>query len=75
MARPSAASVLPRLRLLATGGTIAGAQTDKARRGYKAAAFSTDALIAAVPQLTELAQVEVEQAPRSEARIWMKRRG
>lgn len=52
---------LPRLRLLATGGTIAGAQTGKLPRGYQAAAFSTDALIAAVPQLAELARLEVEQ--------------
>lgn len=49
---------LPRVRLLATGGTIAGAQTSG--RSYKAAAFSTDALIAAVPQLTALAQIDVE---------------
>jgi L-asparaginase len=54
-------SVLPRLRLLATGGTIAGAQTKGDGRGYKAAAFSVDALIAAVPQLAALAQLEVEQ--------------
>jgi L-asparaginase len=50
----------PRIRLLATGGTIAGAQT-RGGRGYQAAAFSTDALISAVPQLAELADVEVEQ--------------
>src|ERR1044072_622462 len=53
--------VLPRLRLLATGGTIAGAQTGRQQRGYKAAAFSTEALIAAVPQLAELARLDVEQ--------------
>ena len=51
---------LPRIRVLATGGTIAGAQT-KGARGYRAAAFSVDALIAAVPQLCELAQLEVDQ--------------
>ncbi len=51
---------LPRIRILATGGTIAGAQIDGAR-SYKAAAFSVEALIAAVPQLTELAHLEVEQ--------------
>jgi L-asparaginase len=57
MARPVAS--LPRIRVLATGGTIAGAQATGAR-GYKAAAFSIDALIAAVPQLATLAQLEVE---------------
>ena len=56
----SAASTLPRIRVLATGGTIAGAQTDGAR-GYKAAAFSVEALIAAVPQLSTLARLDVEQ--------------
>jgi L-asparaginase len=50
----------PRIRILATGGTIAGAQIE-GERGYKAAAFSVEALIAAVPRLAELAQLEVEQ--------------
>jgi L-asparaginase len=50
----------PRVRLLATGGTIAGAQAKGGARGYRAAALSTESLIAAVPQLTELAEVEVE---------------
>src|SRR6218665_2669891 len=58
---PFPARELPRLRLLATGGTIAGAQLSPAKRGYKAAAFSTDSLIAAVPQLAELARIDVEQ--------------
>ncbi len=49
----------PRIRLLSTGGTIAGAQTGGGR-GYKAAAFSTEALLSAVPQLAELATLEVE---------------
>lgn len=56
----STASNLPRIRVLATGGTIAGAQVGGAR-GYKAAAFSVDALIAAVPQLSTLARLDVEQ--------------
>ncbi|ACB74433.1 type II asparaginase [Opitutus terrae] len=59
---PSASSApLPRIRLLATGGTIAGAQTDAVARGYHAAAFSIDALVAAVPQLATLARLDVEQ--------------
>ena len=56
----AAMSSLPRIRLLATGGTIAGAQTD-GERGYRAAAFSVEALVAAVPQLATLARIEVEQ--------------
>lgn len=51
----------PSIRVLATGGTIAGAQTGEGARGYKAAAFSADALIAAVPHLTDLAELNVEQ--------------
>lgn len=47
--------------MLATGGTIAGAQTAASERGYRAAAFSIDALIAAVPQISSLATLDVEQ--------------
>jgi L-asparaginase len=58
----AAKSSLPCIRVLATGGTIAGAQTvDAGGRGYQAAAFSIEALIAAVPQLAALAHLEVEQ--------------
>lgn len=53
-------SALPRVCLLATGGTIAGAQAGANKRGYKAAAFSVENLIAAVPQLAELARLDVE---------------
>jgi hypothetical protein len=56
------AAPLPRIRLLATGGTIAGAQT--AGRGYRAAALSIEALVAAVPQLATLAQLEFEQVAK-----------
>lgn len=52
-------AALPRIRILATGGTIAGAQVD-GTRGYKAAALSTDALLAAVPQVSALAHLDVE---------------
>ncbi|HWA86361.1 MAG TPA: asparaginase domain-containing protein [Opitutus sp.] len=51
---------LPRVRVLATGGTIAGAQVAGAR-GYQSAVLSIDALIAAVPQLASLARLDVEQ--------------
>lgn len=54
------ASSVPRIVLLATGGTIAGAQLPGGARGYKAAALSTDALVAAVPRLADLATVDVE---------------
>lgn len=50
----------PRIHVLATGGTIAGAQTAGHARGYKAAVRSADALIGAVPRLAELARLDVE---------------
>jgi L-asparaginase len=60
MPRPAKAPLLPRVRVLATGGTIAGAQTSGSGRGYQSGAFSIEALIAAVPQLATLARVDVE---------------
>ncbi len=57
----SAQLPLPHVRLLATGGTIAGAQTDDSGRGYQSAAFSIDALLAAVPRIARLARLDVEQ--------------
>ena len=59
---PPAAAPLPCVRLLATGGTIAGAHTTG--RGYRAAALSIDALVAAVPQLATLARIDVEQVAK-----------
>jgi len=60
MPRPT--TPLPRIRLLATGGTIAGAQTTG--RGYRAAVLSINGLVAAVPQLAGIARLEVEQVAR-----------
>lgn len=57
---PPSLHPLPRIRILATGGTIAGAQTGGSR-GYQAAAFSAEALINAVPQLAALARLDVQQ--------------
>ena len=59
---PPAAAPLPCVRLLATGGTIAGAHTTG--RGYRAAALSIEALVAAVPQLASLARIDVEQVAK-----------
>jgi L-asparaginase len=49
----------PRIHLLATGGTIAGAHTGG--RSYAAATLTAEALVAAVPQLDKLAQITTEQ--------------
>lgn len=56
-----AALALPRIKVLATGGTIAGAQASQADAGYKAGAFSVDDLIAAVPQIKNVAELSGEQ--------------
>ena len=53
--------VLPVVAVLATGGTIAGAQADATSAGYKAGSFSVGDLLAAVPQLSTLADIRAEQ--------------
>ena len=51
-----------RLLLLATGGTIAGQASDPTRlNDYTAGAMAGDTLLAAVPQLQDLATISVEQ--------------
>jgi L-asparaginase len=51
-----------RLLLLATGGTIAGCADDSATlNDYTAGVLGGDALLAAVPQLQDLATITVEQ--------------
>src|SRR6185369_11336901 len=52
---------LPRIKVLATGGTIAGAQATQADAGYKSGTFSVDDLIKAVPQLKNIAEMSGEQ--------------
>jgi L-asparaginase len=52
---------LPVIAVLATGGTIAGAQADATSAGYKAGSFSVDDLLAAVPQLAGIAEIRAEQ--------------
>lgn len=51
----------PRVEILATGGTIAGAQASKTDYGYKAGAFDVNNLINAVPQMKDLADITGEQ--------------
>jgi L-asparaginase len=51
----------PRIVILATGGTIAGAAPSETEAGYKAGAVAVDTLIQAVPQLADLAVVRGEQ--------------
>ena len=52
---------LPKVKVLATGGTIAGAQTSTAEAGYKSGSFSVEDLIKAVPTMTNFAVLSGEQ--------------
>jgi L-asparaginase len=51
----------PKIKILATGGTIAGAALKPTDPGYQSGAVGVDVLIAAVPQLAEIADVSGEQ--------------
>lgn len=55
------AAAKPKITILATGGTIAGAQASQAEYGYKAGAFRVEDLINAVPQMRDLADISGEQ--------------
>src|SRR6478609_2247531 len=57
----SQTSSLPRVKILATGGTIAGAGNAADRAGYKAGALPIDELLSAVPQIHKIANVTGEQ--------------
>jgi L-asparaginase len=52
---------LPRVKVLATGGTIAGAQASATDYGYKSGAYDVNTLISAVPNLDKLAAISGEQ--------------
>ncbi|MBK6287959.1 MAG: type II asparaginase [Gammaproteobacteria bacterium] len=60
-AAPQAAATLPNIRVLATGGTIAGAQASAQDYGYKSGAYDVNTLIQAVPNLDKLARITGEQ--------------
>ena len=60
-APPRAAAALPSVRVIATGGTIAGAQASAQDYGYKSGAYDVNTLIQAVPNLDKLARITGEQ--------------
>jgi len=60
-AKVAPAPALPNVTILATGGTIAGAQPKPGEAGYKAGSFSVESLIQAVPGMERLANVRGEQ--------------
>ena len=55
------AQKLPNVVILATGGTIAGAAPTEVQSGYQSGQVGVDALINAVPQLKDIANVTGEQ--------------
>jgi L-asparaginase len=57
----NAQSAKPRIVVLATGGTIAGAAATGTQSGYTSGAVGIDAMIAAVPGITSLADIKGEQ--------------
>ncbi|HET6371491.1 MAG TPA: type II asparaginase [Nitrospiria bacterium] len=61
MAVAPEANAKPKIVILATGGTIAGAQASTTEAGYKAGSFSVDQLISAVPALKDIADLSGEQ--------------
>lgn len=52
---------LPKISILATGGTIAGAASSDLDTAYKSGAVTVDILINAVPKLQEIAEIKGEQ--------------
>src|SRR5436189_4408085 len=75
-----AAWALPRIKVLATGGTIAGAQATQADAGYKSGTFSVEDLIKAVPQLKNIAEMSGEQVANIGSQtmnheVWLKLAG
>ncbi|HKQ97878.1 MAG TPA: type II asparaginase [Candidatus Polarisedimenticolia bacterium] len=51
----------PKVTILATGGTIAGAAATGTQSGYTSGAVTIDAMIAAVPGIRDLADIKGEQ--------------
>ena len=57
----SQAKQLPNIIILATGGTIAGAAATGTQAGYTSGAVTIDAMLAAVPGIQKLANINGEQ--------------
>ncbi len=71
----SAAGPLPLVKILATGGTIA-AKYDPVRGGFVAGTLTGEELTEAVPEIKEIARIELEQicntgSPNMDPAIWI----
>ena len=67
---------LPNITILATGGTIAGTASSSTIFNYQAATVGVEALIQAVPELEDIANVSGEQivqvaSPNMTNEIWL----
>ncbi|NMV28375.1 L-asparaginase 2, partial [Vibrio parahaemolyticus] len=56
-----AQSDLPNIKILATGGTIAGAGQSATESNYTAGKVGVESLISAVPSMTKIADISGEQ--------------
>ena len=79
-ASTGSAADLPRVHVLATGGTIAGAQAGGSGYGYKSGVYDVDSLLKAVPNLDQLAVITGEQVASIGSQdmndaIWLKLAG
>src|SRR5262245_66401085 len=61
LASAQTAVAKPNIVILATGGTIAGAAATGTQSGYTSGAVTIDAMLAAVPGISDLATVKGEQ--------------
>lgn len=59
--KSSITKILPRITILATGGTIAGAGESETKAAYTAGQVPIDILLNAVPQIHDLAKIKGEQ--------------
>src|SRR5215510_5967758 len=59
--RITVAQQKPNIVILATGGTIAGGAATGTQAGYKSGAVTIDAMIAAVPGISDMANIKGEQ--------------
>ena len=77
LVQPTGAQSKPRIVIVATGGTIAGAAESTTAAGYKSGAVAVDVLINAVPQMKKFADVrgvQVSSVGRQDMNdeIWIK---
>ena len=71
------AQAKPNIKVLGTGGTIAGAQTNSSEIGYKSGIFSVDDLIKVVPSMKDLGDLTGEQVANIPSQtmnhdVWLK---